>query len=606
MPAGLPNLTKLDLTTSLNTIADLTNLVRSLLKLTSLRALDLDCSYSKLQALPQPMHATLLPAFSHIQHLSLKGIRSDFLGYNSPPQLAKDLRNLPELTSLHFNKGTLDGESILPLLLLIAGEPRDSLQDMFAREPVHGLSVADFECPSMLCNNLRELTIARQEWGTTQHPRPQPGRALAYFCSLQRLDISCKSPVPLIPGANSAAPAPGSTPVALLPRTLTHLRLQEPLRAPEKLQYLLKSHIPAGTAAGIELSMPLCASLRSLSFCLPQEFWNLSALPELFQGLSELSGLQSLSIDVKRAPSHHGCLRKPSATRLVAHVRGLLCAAVAALQSLTSLRLTLCSLDCPAALAALQQLPQLQHLHLDDSAWRSATSRGASSSVARKQLHVTGFIGKHYLTDLVRNDSLGTDAACVDHGLAAAAADTLAQLTRLTALHAFAPRLWLSCVHGEASGVTVAEALGQLAGLRTLWLQCCSDSVGALLLAGAISRLPQLTDLSLINQQLFRSHHSSIDSVDGQDVPAEECSGREVASVLARSLHKLTCLTALRLDGNDMTDDEIFEEVVRGISASGLERLCLRDTGISEEKVHALRQESIPPKAIVTLDSSIR
>ena len=120
-------------------------------------------------------------------------------------------------------------------------------------------------------------------------------------------------------------------------------------------------------------------------------------------------------------------------------------------------------------------------------------------------------------------------------------------------------------------------------------------------MAGTLRWLLQLADVSLINMRLFQGIGAVIDG-DAAEEPRAPL-GSEVAVVLSQSLRRLTRLKALRLDGNDMSGHEgIAREVVRGVGgASGLTVLSLRDTGVTEEQVHALRLHCIPPKAVVYL-----
>jgi hypothetical protein len=590
----------------LGVISDLSNLLRSLMQLTSLQALDLDCSHSKLQELPQPMQATLLPAFPHLQHLTLKSIRPALLGYNSPAQLAHDLSMLPELSSLHFHKDTLSHEIILPLFLLLTGQhdPIESTQES-----------PESSVPSSICSTLRQLTLHQTlPTAGAASTRPQPRRILHFFSRLEYLQISCKSPLPLISSPEERLQQNGAA-VAYLPSSLTQIKLQQPLKVITAFQILLQSSLATHpTAVGAAVT-PMHASLRSLSFCLPQSFWVLP--PDLAESLKALTALQELTIDVKRFPKNPatgGMRGRLHANSLTRRVRGVLCATLATLQNLSSLHLSVCSLDCPAALAALQQLSKLQDLHLDDSCWRpkQLDTQGAGRTayeIPGEQQELTRLrIGALPLAHLVHVDTFHADVPADKDAMASAAADTLASLTKLTALHAFAPRLWVTEAQGVASGVTVASALGRLTGLRMLCLECKVGRGSALPLSRALRELVELTELSLVGLQLFETRgvffQKRFFPHVGGAVIVEAQSGHEVAVVFAQSLRKLTGLNTLRLDGNDMTAGEgIVEVVVRGVIAPGLEVLSLRDTGVTEEQVHALRQKAIAPKTVVHLDA---
>jgi hypothetical protein len=277
---------------------------------------------------------------------------------------------------------------------------------------------------------------------------------------------------------------------------------------------------------------------------------------------------------------------------------------------LSSLHLSVCSLDCPAALAALLQLPKLQDLQLNDSSWRQSMTNIHPTG---RTVHEPEFahmlkglsIGTLPLVDLVRADECRVDLPPVDTDMmTGSAADALAHLTKLTALHAFAPRLCVTQAPGVVSGVTLPSAIGRLTGLRVLWLQCAVDRAGALALSGALRGLVGLAELSLVGTELFASVGARC--VAEATGIGETPSARAVADVLAQSLRKLTGLKTLRLDGNRMVSEGgIVEVVLSGVIAPSLEVLSLRHTGVSEEQVHALRLTAIPPKAVVHLDTRV-
>lgn len=577
----------------MNVISDLSNLIRSLMLLTALQALALDCSGSKLQQLPQPMQATLLPAFPHLQYLSLKCIRPALLGYNFSSQLAHDLSKLPALSSLHFLKNTLPFASIAPLFLLLTGQQTSVAADQYPSGSTHAGTVH-----SAVCSTLRSLTINS---GPPEGPSLPPASTLEYFSNLQQLCISCQSPLPLIPRQQLQD---GETSVAFLPSSLSHLSLQQPVMAPSRLQTLLSSYLCKNPFSGDGILTPIHASMRSLEFTLPTSFWELPGLPGSLHALSKLSELQALAVYVQGVPeTARGKRRKPRNSTLMRHVRGVLCAAVATLQSLKSLHLSLCALDCPAALAALQQLSKLQSLHLNDSCWRSIEWPQSKPAAAHplQQVALRDFvIGSQRLADLVHADIFGERSHGREPTLLAGdvVPDALVHLTQLTELNAYVPSVYET--PGMASGVTVSAALGTFTRLIVLRIEsahACSD--GAMALAGALCQLQQLSELSLIGMQLFKSRKLGGVGEAGAHVEDSFTPGLDIASVLGKSLRKLKVLKTLCLDGNDMSGDQsIVEVVVRGISGLGLEVLSLKGSGVTEEQVHALR---IPPKAVVHL-----
>lgn len=626
--AGLSSLTHLAFRMPLSALSDLSNLLRSLMQLTSLQALELDCSGSKLQDLPQPMHATLLPAFPNLTSLSLKCIRLPLLGYNCTQQLAHDLCMLTALSSLHFLTDTIDLSTVVPLLLCLTGEEDPASSKQLASSL--NTATLNSAAPIPLCSTLHSLTLHGSRPPANRslpsHAQPHlPPPLLQYFSNLQSLAVDCRSPVPLMVsaagGGNGVATAGVVNAGPYLPASLRHLTLLGSLEAPGELPRLYLSRLATRTAALDASLAPTLTSLRSLEFCLPLDFWHVR-IPNVassFQALSELSDLEALSIDVARVQNRKLLSQKltQACGNRAPYLRGVLCAAVAALRSLTSLRLSVCSLDCPAASAALQQLSQLQELHLNDSCWRQLlprcrpiTARGGKAGTARRMGDVPsihgGFIGAQHLEDLVRADDVSMlYCECYSgSGIPGATADTLVHLTKLTSLHAFAPRLGVTAALGPTFGFTVSSALAGLTGLRELWLECsCVSSTDTVELVGALRWLVQLTDMSLMRMCLFEATEVGVGMPGVRNEAPSGALGNEVAVVLAHSLQRLTRLKALRLDGNDMSrDKKIAEHVCGGISgASGLTVLSLRNTGVTEEQVHALRLKYIPPKAVVFL-----
>lgn len=434
---------------------ELSMLLHSLSKVSTLTSLSLSQSTSTTLDLPRAIQTPLLPTLRSLHSLHLCRIPIHLLGYTSAEPLGRDLALLPSLSTLSLTHTTIPPSHLHLVLRSLSSLPS-----------LHTLSLDHTQY-------LPEASIAIL-------------RALPHLKACRSLSLAGISLSTPDHTDNPLRPVAPGTLNAFIPRTITHLDL---------------SNRPTGASsrrlASVDVAGMLLEQLSN-----PHGAPALQSLVLLHHRIT-LAKVGSLLATVERA----GTAAAPALLRLdIGPMTGStieaaprLAAALSAQTALTRLSLRSTVLE-PGQLAdVLPQLAQLQSLAVlcapsvlafDATAqrmWDADVARGAAAAISR----------------LSRLTALSTNwpHALPAGGAMAAALGCLQGLRRLRLER---------CVLGDGAEQELMEALGRLTALESLELERCGlfkEPESAEWLAGALRCMPGLTAVRLKGKPISDVRH---------------------------------------------------------------------------------------------------
>lgn len=440
------SLLNLSLTDFLRGPPELSMLLHSLSKLSTLTALTLSQASTAAIQLPRAIQTPLLPSLPALRCLHLCRVPTHLLGYTSVDLLSRDLTLSAALSSLHLTHSTVPPADLHPLLCSLSSLPAlHTLCIDHARYLAHAaMPLLDSLSRLTACDSLSLAGITAADPGQSITPLRHP-------------------------------PSPGSRD-CFHPPSLTHLDLgDQPLSGNRRSTH-------------VDVAYVLLQQLSS------------SAAP---RGLRSLR-LHGHRITSAAAGSLLACLERAAAPPLLRLEAGpmtgstveagpRLAAALTAQTSLTRLSLVDTVLE-PAQLAAvLRELVQLRSLSVHcarrvvvfdpptQRMWDAGVALGAADALSRLT-HLTA-LSSNWPHAIPADDTAFPDAlAC------------LQSLRELRLEH---------CEVSEGAGECLAAAVGRLTALQSLQLERCGlfkDRESTAALAQALRRMPGVTRVRLLGK----------------------------------------------------------------------------------------------------------
>eukprot|EP00892_Ulva_mutabilis_P001088 jgi/Ulvmu1/10980/UM007_0159.1 len=447
------SLCNLSLSNFLRGPAELSMLLHSLSKLSTLTSLSLLHDGALFLDLPRPIQTPLLPALPSLHSLHLHNVPIHLLGYSTTPPLSHDLALLPSLSSLRLTHATIPPPELHHLLSSFSSLP--ALHDL-SLDHAHYLP----EHAHAVLRALRHLTACSSL--SLAGTKPQP--------SYQR-SAGLTQPAALLPGTlNNYIPA------AVTHLDLSHHQKVSP-RSGVNVAVCLLQQLSASHAA------PALRSLRLLQHCVSRA--TVAALLTTLERTAAAAASPLLRLEVGPMT---GATRE-AAPRFAA--------ALAAQTALT--RLSLCGTVLNSAQLArvLRQMPRLLSLAV-------LCAPEAAEHAQRVPPAEEAHAAAEALTRLSQLTELSTNwprSLLVAEGPAAAALGGLRQLSHLRIER---------CKAEGGSDQAFAEVLGSLATLESLHVLHCglfAEARSGEWLAGALRQMTALTSVWLMGGPITDAQH---------------------------------------------------------------------------------------------------